>query len=188
MVGVILANFIRTVNMGGNMSAEQISQCANDIVEDFFFYSLDDIDLCFRLVRTGKLKLEKAPYRMDQIVIFEYLHAYDQARFKAKREMDQKQQDLNNIYDIMQSGPLNKILHEVTDKLKVKEERPVFVPKPRPNIEIELEKEFDELWIVQGKRTYTGWNIVDYKDRPMYVLEYKAARLVELLNESQTEQ
>lgn len=184
MVGVILANFIRTVNMGGNMSAEQISQCANDIVADFHFYSLDDIDLCFRLVRTGKLKLEKAPYRMDQIVIFEYLQAYDQARFKAKREMDQKQQDLNNIYDMMQSGPLNKILHEVMDKLKGKEDRPVFVPKPLSQFEQMVMDEWNNL---ERSDRFTQMRI--YGDKWYAFTEYRMKRYNEMLEiENQTEQ
>jgi hypothetical protein len=179
-VSLLVSELVAAFNFGGNMSAQQIAVCAADIVEEFYYFSLDDIALCFRMARKGDLIPPDKLFRLDQSVVFQFLALYDKERVKEKRKLDQQKQDQNNIYDTLGSEPVLGIIKEVADKLSIKE-APEYEPRTRTTDAFSrmCHEEFDALWNDQ-QLSLGQVRIVSYQDKDMTITEYMGARLMEV--------
>lgn len=84
---IIIAQTVGYFNVGGNMSEDQIKQTALDIMEDYYYLTIEDFKLCFsrgRRLQYGEI------YRMDGSIIFGWLAKYTEERLNTAEEIYQK--------------------------------------------------------------------------------------------------
>jgi len=185
-ITAIVSELVGAFNFGNNMTGQQISVCAEDIAKDYYYYSLDDLRLCFSMARKGDLVLPEKLFRLDQSVVFQFLALYDQERQKEKRKLDQQKQSDNNIYDTLGSEPVIGIIKEVADKLSIRE-MPAAEPRTRTTDAFSkmCHEEFDALWLNPKTRWPTfkeSVRAVTYHGKAMQITEYMGHRLMEVTN------
>lgn len=74
----VLNDLINFFNVGKSMSAVQVAQTADLVIEEFYYLKPDDFKLCFTQAKKGIYG--KLYDRIDGQVILEWLHRYDQDR------------------------------------------------------------------------------------------------------------
>lgn len=74
----VLNDLIDFFNVGKSMSAVQVAQTADLVIEEFYYLKPDDFKLCFTQAKKGIYG--KLYDRIDGQVILEWLHRYDQDR------------------------------------------------------------------------------------------------------------
>lgn len=85
---IIIADTANYFNVGGNMNEDQIKATATDILEDYYYLSIDDFKLCFgkgRKLHYGEI------YRMDGSIILGWLGQYTEERMNKHEEWKFKQ-------------------------------------------------------------------------------------------------
>jgi len=116
-------------------------------------------------------------------MIFGFLRKYMAERDAAiARERDGSQQ--NNIYEIFQTEPMQRILSDVHDKLQHKEvqQMPKFERKP------DLGQLFLVEWDKLPTKTIDGLVMRIYKDQEFFAVnDYLSARLMEVSEELRNE-
>jgi hypothetical protein len=127
----LLTDFRNRLNIDRNMSEIQIGMCAESIVDsnEFYMFRINDFAVCFNNAVCGHYG--EFYNRLDEPMVFGFLRKYMIERDTAiARQRDNSQQ--NNIYELFQTEPMQKILTEVSDKLTHKEveQMPKFERKP----------------------------------------------------------
>jgi hypothetical protein len=164
------------------MNEFQIAMCAEAIVDsnEFYMFRVNDFALCFNNAMSGQYG--EFYNRLDQPMLFGFLRKYMAERDTAiARQRDNSQQ--NNIYELFQSEPMQRILTDVHDKLTHKEV--VDVPKIERKQDVFqlFLKEWDKLPTEQfGGFNYKIYNGAKFAD----VNDFMIARLDEVSNDLKT--
>jgi hypothetical protein len=168
------------MNVQHNMNAMQIEFCAENIMQQRYFYSLEDIQLC---LDRGAIGAYGTIYnRIDPATILAWFPLYDQQRqpyVTAKRQAEEK---ANNIYEMFQHPQIMEAMQQAADKLSIKEEPAREVKRENPPaIEIALMREYDALPTWDNDMRFRV-----YKNKPYQFTEYRKERYRELI-ETQSE-
>lgn len=84
---IILTDLIRFFNVGKTTGQEQLVQTIRLIIEDFYYFNIDDFKLCFNNAKRGFYG--KVYDRIDGNIIYEWLQKYSEERVKtAYSEID----------------------------------------------------------------------------------------------------
>jgi len=154
----------------------QIEFCAEQIMLDKYFYSLEDIQLC---LDRGAIGAFGTIYnRIDPATILAWFPLYDQQRqpyVTAKRQAEEQD---NNIYEMFQHPQVVDAIQQAADKLKI-EEAPAREAKRSEVSAFEqlLMAEYDAL---------PQWNndmrFRVYNNTPYQFNEYRKERYMEEIN------
>ena len=167
------------LNVQHNMNAMQIEFCAENIMENMWMYSLEDVQLC---LDRGAVGAYGTIYnRIDPATILAWFPMYDAQRQMAVETINQEEQKQNNIYEMFQHPQVMQAMSDVYDKMPHKES-----PAPEPNrpmnaLEQQLLKEYDAL----PEWSESRWFRV-YNNKPYQFSEYRMERYKELI-ENQNE-
>jgi len=157
------------------MNAMQIEFCAENIMEQMWMYSLEDIQLC---LDRGAIGAYGTIYnRIDPATILAWFPLYDQERQVVSTTINETEKQTNNIYEMFQHPQVMQAMNDVYDKMPHKE-APAQEPQRQVNaFEQQLLTEFDALpeW-VENK-----WFRL-YKNRPFQFTEYRKERYMEEIN------
>ena len=168
------------MNVQNNMNAMQIEFCAEQIMQQKYFYSLEDVQLC---LDRGAIGAYGTIYnRIDPATILAWFPLYDQERQVVVRAKKTAEQEANNIYEMFQHPQIMEAMQQAADKLKIKEApvREVKRENP-PQIEIALMREYDAL-----PQWDNNIHFRVYKTKPYQFTEYRQERYRELI-ETQNE-
>jgi len=194
----VLTAFVKSVNVGNNMNPDQVAQCANDIVDDYYFLSVDDLDLCFRMARKGQLSAG-AFVRMDQPTVYEVIQTYVEKRQKAAIEKNNQEMLADNIYERFSDPETMKKFEETSVKLRdlnrslgetnVKEKVSAVLSEPmkaieKPAIMVQIEREWYELEKAFSKNGSEIWFTRIYNGSEIYFDKFYNLRFEELVAES----
>ena len=168
------------MNVQNNMNAMQIEFCAEQIMQQKYFYSLEDVQLC---LDRGAIGAYGTIYnRIDPATILAWFPLYDQERQVYVTAKKNAEQQANNIYEMFQHPQIMDAMQQAADKLSMKEEpvREVKRENP-PQIEIALMREYDAL-----PQWDNNIHFRVYKTKPYQFTEYRQERYKELI-ETQNE-
>ncbi len=160
-------------NLQQPMNAQQLSLTAELILEDYYYLRIDELQICFRMAMKG----EFGPLynRIDGQVFFEWIKKYMTKRGAITERIQQEKQTNNNIYDIFTHPQLNEAMHQVVDKMKIREEKPKEIQRPEQSpFEKQVELEYDLL----PEWSENKWFKV-YKNKPYQFIEYRKERYME---------
>jgi len=138
------------MNVQNNMNGMQIEFCAEQIMQQKYFYSLEDIQLC---LDRGAIGTYGTIYnRIDPATILAWFPLYDQERQVYVTAKKNAETQANNIYEIFAHPQMNEALNDVVQKI---EERKMQEPvkeiiRGKPSeLEMALMREYDELpqWV-----------------------------------------
>lgn len=178
-----LTEFRNKLNIDRNMTTDQISMCAEAIIDGNEFYMLrpEDFNLCFNYAATGQYG--EFYGRLDQPMVFGFIREYSIERDAAISRKRDNESDRSNIYEIFQTEPMQKILTDVHDKLKIKE-----APKPterfnRPKDVYQLcMEEFDELCKFSSVPN-SPIRMTVYQEKMVDLDGFMRVRIVEMMDE-----
>jgi len=162
------------------MNAMQIEFCAEQIMQQKYFYSLEDVQLC---LDRGAIGAYGTIYnRIDPATILAWFPLYDQERQVYVTAKKNAEQQSNNIYEMFQHPQIMEAMQQAADKLSIKEEpvREVKRENPPP-LEIALMREYDALPQWDNNIFFRM-----YKNKPYQFTEYRQERYKELI-ENQNE-
>ncbi len=168
------------MNVQNNMNAMQIEFCAEQIMQQKYFYSLEDVQIC---LDRGAIGAYGTIYnRIDPATVLAWFPLYDQERQVVVRAKKTAEQEANNIYEMFQHPQIMDAMQQAADKLKIKEEpvREVKRENPPP-LEIALMREYDAL-----PQWDNNIHFRVYKTKPYQFTEYRQERYRELI-ETQNE-
>lgn len=168
------------MNVQNNMNGMQIEFCAEQIMQQKYFYSLEDVQLC---LDRGAIGAYGTIYnRIDPATVLAWFPLYDQERQVVVRAKKTAEQEANNIYEMFQHPQIMDAMQQAADKLSMKEEpvREVKRENP-PQIEIALMREYDAL-----PQWDNNIHFRVYKTKPYQFTEYRQERYRELI-ETQNE-
>jgi hypothetical protein len=168
------------MNVQNNMNAMQIEFCAEQIMQQKYFYSLEDVQLC---LDRGAIGAYGTIYnRIDPATILAWFPLYDQERQVYVTAKKNAEQQSNNIYEMFQHPQIMEAMQQAADKLSIKEEpvREVKRENPPP-LEIALMREYDALPQWDNNIFFRM-----YKNKPYQFTEYRQERYKELI-ENQNE-
>jgi hypothetical protein len=163
------------LNVQNNMNAMQIEFCAENIMEQMWMYSLEDIQLC---LDRGAIGMYGTIYnRIDPATILAWFPLYDQERQVVSTTINETEKQTNNIYEMFQHPQVMQAMNDVYDKMPHKEAPAQEVKREVNAFEQQLLTEFDALpeW-VENK-----WFRL-YKNRPFQFTEYRKERYMEEIN------
>ena len=167
------------MNVQNNMNALQIEFCAEQIMQQKYFYSLEDIQLC---LDRGAIGGYGTIYnRIDPATILAWFPMYDQERQVYVTAKKNAEQQNNNIYDIFAHPQMTEAMQDVVTKMDAKM---LQVPAQEPTreqpsqLEITLMREYDAL---------PQWNddmrFRVYKNKPYQFTEFRMERYRELIEQ-----
>jgi len=168
------------LNVQNNMNGMQIEFCAEQIMQQKYFYSLEDVQIC---LDRGAIGAYGTIYnRIDPATILAWFPLYDQERQVYVTAKKDAEQQANNIYEMFQHPQIMEAMQQAADKLSMKEEpvREVKRENP-PQIEIALMREYDAL-----PQWDNNIHFRVYKTKPYQFTEYRQERYRELI-ETQNE-
>jgi hypothetical protein len=168
------------LNVQNNMNAMQIEFCAENIMEQMWMYSLEDVQLC---LDRGAIGAYGTIYnRIDPATVLAWFPLYDQERQVVSKSINDNEKQTNNIYEMFQHPQVVDAIHQAADKLKM-HEAPVQEAKRSnpPQIEIALMREYDDLPTWDNDLRFRV-----YKNKPYQFTEYRKERYKELI-ENQNE-
>jgi hypothetical protein len=168
------------LNVQNNMNAMQIEFCAEQIMLDKYFYSLEDVQLC---LDRGAIGAYGTIYnRIDPATILAWFPLYDQQRQPYVTAKRQAEEQANNIYEMFQHPQVVDAIQQAADKLKIHEAPAQEAKRSNPpQIEIALMREYDDLPTWDNDMRFRV-----YKNRPYQFTEYRQERYRELI-ENQNE-
>jgi len=158
------------------MNAMQIEFCAEQIMLDKYFYSLEDIQLC---LDRGAIGAFGTIYnRIDPATILAWFPLYDQQRQPYVTAKRQAEEQANNIYEMFQHPQVLEAIQQTADKLKIEEAPAREVKRSEvSSFEQKLMAEYDAL---------PQWNndmrFRVYKNTPYQFNEYRKERYMEEIN------
>jgi hypothetical protein len=168
------------LNVQNNMNAMQIEFCAENIMEQMWMYSLEDVQLC---LDRGAIGAYGTIYnRIDPATVLAWFPLYDQERQVVSKSINDSEKQANNIYEMFQHPQVVDAIQQAADKLKM-QEAPVQEAKRSnpPQIEIALMREYDDLPAWDNDLRFRV-----YKNKPYQFTEYRKERYKELI-ENQNE-
>ena len=176
----LLTRCTQLMNVQNNMNAMQIEFCAEQIMLDKYFYSLEDIQLC---LDRGAIGAYGTIYnRIDPATILAWFPLYDQERQVVVRAKKTAEEQANNIYEMFQHPQVVDAIQQAADKLKIEEAPAREVKRENPpQIEIALMREYDDLPAWDNDMRFRV-----YKNKPYQFTEYRKERYRELI-ENQNE-
>jgi hypothetical protein len=172
----LLTRCTQLMNVQNNMNGMQIEFCAEQIMLDKYFYSLEDIQLC---LDRGAIGAYGTIYnRIDPATILAWFPLYDQQRQPYVTAKRQAEQQANNIYEMFQHPQVLEAIHQTADKLKIEEAPAREVKRSEvSSFEQMLMAEYDAL---------PQWNndmrFRVYKNTPYQFNEYRKERYMEEIN------
>lgn len=110
----VLNDLINFFNVGKSMSAVQVAQTADLVIEEFYYLKPDDLKLCFTRAKKGVYG--RLYDRIDGQVILEWLRQYDQERC-VQAEMVSRSNAHN--WDILEGERTSNKLNETFHKFKM---------------------------------------------------------------------
>jgi hypothetical protein len=170
------------MNVQNNMNGMQIEFCAEQIMQQKYFYSLEDIQLC---LDRGAIGTYGTIYnRIDPATILAWFPLYDQERQVYVTAKKNAETQANNIYEIFAHPQMNEAMKDVVTKLDAKmlQEPVQEIKRDKPSeLEVALMREYDELpqWVNDQRFRL-------YKNKPFQFTEYRYERYRELI-ENQNE-
>ena len=75
---IILTDLIKFFNVGKTIGQEQLVQTIRLIIEDFYYFNIEDFKLCFNNAKRGRYG--KIYDRIDGNIIYEWLQKYSEER------------------------------------------------------------------------------------------------------------
>jgi hypothetical protein len=165
------------------MTPAQVAFCAESIVDTLYGMGPDDLNLCFRMVLCGDFG--EIYNRVDQPTIFGWIKKYQAKKAELAMRMNDNASQSNNIYDIFHNETMHKVLTEVHDKLKHKEQpAPAeYKQRERHPIEVRIEAEWD-YEVKMGNVLYAGsTRMIDVNGVPMTYTEFYNHRFIQLTEE-----
>jgi hypothetical protein len=171
----LLTRCTQLMNVQNNMNAMQIEFCAEQIMLDKYFYSLEDIQLC---LDRGAIGAYGTIYnRIDPATILAWFPLYDQQRQPYVTAKRQAEEQANNIYEMFQHPQVMQAMNDVYDKMPHKEAPAQEVKREVNAFEQQLLSEYDALpeW-VENK-----WFKI-YNNKPYQFTEYRKERYMEEIN------
>jgi hypothetical protein len=168
------------MNVQNNMNGMQIEFCAEQIMQQKYFYSLEDIQLC---LDRGAIGAYGTIYnRIDPATILAWFPLYDQERQVVVRAKKAAEQEANNIYEMFQHPQVLDAIQQAADKLRIEETPAQEAKRATPSrFEQMLMDEYDELPTWDNDMRFRV-----YKNKPYQFTEYRKERYRELI-ENQNE-
>lgn len=167
------------MNVQNNMNALQIEFCAEQIMQQKYFYSLEDIQLC---LDRGAIGGYGTIYnRIDPATILAWFPMYDQERQVYVTAKKDAEQHANNIYDIFAHPQMTEAMQDVVTKMDAKM---LQVPAQEPTreqpsqLEIALMREYDALPQWDNDMRFRL-----YKTKPYQFTEFRMERYRELIED-----
>jgi hypothetical protein len=170
------------MNVQNNMNGMQIEFCAEQIMQQKYFYSLEDVQIC---LDRGAIGTYGTIYnRIDPATILAWFPLYDQERQVYVTAKKNAETQANNIYEIFAHPQMNEALNDVVQKIderKMQEPVKEIIHGKPSELEVALMREYDELpqWINDQRFRL-------YKKKPFQFTEYRYERYRELI-ENQNE-
>jgi len=188
LLGIIADLVIDVVtfhNVARNMNPAQITQFARALAEtnEYYYLNPGELKTCFDRGCAGNYG--QVYERLDGAILYDWIKKYDQERLVEVKRRNQEDMDRNNIYDIFHNETMHKVLTEVHDKLKHKEQPAPTEYKPREKhpIEVQIESEWDAE-IKKGNVVYTGgMRMIDVNGVPMTYTEFYNHRFIQMTEE-----
>jgi hypothetical protein len=164
------------MNVQNNMNAMQIEFCAEQIMLDKYFYSLEDIQLC---LDRGAIGAYGTIYnRIDPATILAWFPLYDQQRQPYVTAKRQAEEQANNIYEMFQHPQVLEAIQQTADKLKIEE-------APAREVKRSEVSSFEQLLMAEYD-ALPQWNndmrFRVYKNTPYQFNEYRKERYMEEIN------
>jgi len=172
----LLTRCTQLMNVQNNMNAMQIEFCAEQIMLDKYFYSLEDIQLC---LDRGAIGAYGTIYnRIDPATILAWFPLYDQQRQPYVTAKRQAEEQANNIYEMFQHPQVLEAIQQTADKLKIEE-------APAREVKRSEVSSFEQLLMAEYD-ALPQWNndmrFRVYKNTPYQFNEYRKERYMEEIN------
>jgi hypothetical protein len=173
----LLTRCTQLMNVQNNMNGMQIEFCAEQIMQQKYFYSLEDIQLC---LDRGAIGAYGTIYnRIDPATILAWFPLYDQERQVIVRAKKTAEQEANNIYEMFQHPQVVDAIQQAADKLKIEEVPAQEVKRSTPSrFEKMLMDEYDELPSWDNDMRFRVYN-----NRPYQFTEFRKERYRELIEQ-----
>ena len=155
----------------------QIEFCAEQIMKDKYFCSLEDIQLC---LDRGAIGAYGTIYnRIDPATILAWFPLYDQERQVVVRAKKTAEQEANNIYEMFQHPQVVDAIQQAADKLKIEEAPAQEAKRSKPSrFEQMLMDEYDELPTWDNDMRFRVYN-----NKPYQFTEFRKERYRELIEQ-----
>jgi hypothetical protein len=165
------------MNVANNMNGMQIEFCAENIMQQKYFYSLEDVQLC---LDRGAIGAYGTIYnRIDPATILAWFPLYDQERQVIVRAKKTAEQEANNIYEMFQHPQVKEAIQTAADKLKIEEAPAQEAKRTSPSrFEQMLIDEYDALPQWDNDMRFRVYN-----NRPYQFTEYRKERYRELIEQ-----
>jgi hypothetical protein len=165
------------MNVANNMNGMQIEFCAENIMQQKYFYSLEDVQLC---LDRGAIGAYGTIYnRIDPATILAWFPLYDQERQVIVRAKKTAEQEANNIYEMFQHPQVQEAIQQAADKLKIEQAPEPEAKRAKPSrFEQMLMDEYDELPTWDNDMRFRVYN-----NRPYQFTEYRKERYRELIEQ-----
>ena len=155
----------------------QIEFCAEQIMQQKYFYSLEDIQLC---LDRGAIGAYGTIYnRIDPATILAWFPLYDQERQVVVKAKKTAEEQANNIYEMFQHPQVVDAIQQAADKLKIEEAPAQEAKRTSPSrFEQMLMDEYDALPTWDNDMRFRVYN-----NRPYQFTEYRKERYRELIEQ-----
>ena len=165
------------MNVQNNMNGMQIEFCAEQIMQQKYFYSLEDIQLC---LDRGAIGAYGTIYnRIDPATILAWFPLYDQERQVVVKAKKTAEEQANNIYEMFQHPQVVDAIQQAADKLKIEEAPAQEAKRTSPSrFEQMLMDEYDALPTWDNDMRFRVYN-----NRPYQFTEYRKERYRELIEQ-----
>ena len=176
-LSILIAGVNDFFNLPQPMKPSQIKQTAELIMERYYFYKLEEFQLCFKNAMGGDYGT--IYNRLDGAVIFEWLKKFDTERDRAVEIKRNAEQARNNMYEIFASPAMQQVLNSVVNKMESKKETPA--PEPKRELtpfEREVQKEWNSL-----SENQFDWRLRHYAGEWMDFTTFRKLRFNEEINE-----
>lgn len=176
-------------NITNVMNESQTIETINLICERFKHYKLADFKLCFKRAKMGLYGSGKLYNRIDGMILFEWLNAYDLERLdEAERISINKHESIKKgLHDQSEPNPegQKKVTEIMKDAIKGIDEKQIEKkPREKTQAETQIQKiltEFDELWD-KNKTSEYGAKFIKLGDKVYSQSEYLEFKINEHLN------
>ena len=173
----LLTRCTQLMNVQNNMNGMQIEFCAEQIMQQKYFYSLEDIQLC---LDRGAIGAYGTIYnRIDPATILAWFPLYDQQRQPYVTAKRQAEQEANNIYEMFQHPQVVDAIQQAADKLKIEQAPEPEAKRATPSrFEQMLMDEYDELPTWDNDMRFHVYN-----NKPYQFTEFRKERYRELIEQ-----
>ena len=173
----LLTRCTQLMNVQNNMNGMQIEFCAEQIMQQKYFYSLEDIQLC---LDRGAIGAYGTIYnRIDPATILAWFPLYDQERQVVVKAKKTAEEQANNIYEMFQHPQVVDAIQQAADKLKIEEAPAQEAKRTSPSrFEQMLMDEYDALPTWDNDMRFRVYN-----NRPYQFTEYRKERYRELIEQ-----